>query len=1211
AKWATIDDHFALDTDDFNVINRWLDKAIYNVHDRWPKFNDGARVNIPNYEDRWSKANGLKFGVSQYINLSNTDPMAMDTLPGTDPVDGSVEVSYLDMLKLVALDFHVARILGQGTIDQPVEGYDDPYIHLAYYTTEGLLDLDTIPIPTTHIYMSVPTTRRDYRLPDEPVLKKLEYGLFIDNGLSNPSPLTDDDGYTPDGQIRFISLFTEQEDADPVLTPFFNPSDLFCAIDKTNPVFWGVEYRKVGEAQWRQPEIAHDSDYKDTNNINETNPIPNSGDEDKSVLVHEEREAGFHEYAMYGINWFSRPSALGNIRQTDETLIKKANTLIPPSNFQVQLIQDESPLLLTTAQEQTDLADNSVVPGPDKTYIRVTFDYFHTHDLNYQFGNQVKLYFRENAPHSVMGEIKSVVNHGSNPKLSIVRSTSFTDPSTGIAVIPTLAAALMAQFVGGIFTSDGKRFIIEDVNASAISGEGPIFTVRKIVEQTAVSPGGGGQFMTSEVLIEPEDEKTFLAVENMADPASWGPNNPLAKVIQLGDPSWTTVTENYTEDGEAISQDLRGIWETANIVDVPEVGTGNIIGVYEIQFQTYQLANHTQAGDPDAVNWYKGVVRIARNGDPGGPKKVLEVFKIEELGTGLPLRIFAVDNTYSLTDRIPTGNGIDVNYYPGYRVYLLADAAHDLDEAHILPAAGDGHKKTWMGAVSCDSLEGYSSNVGIPAPLIAMEFIEPFPPEAPGGGAYATRPDFYYKSTYTFTVQFTHEPFAAAFYRATEDSILRALYNDDTIASIRASLAALGDEDPYRSDRWKNLVSFDYVYNDPSKPYYDPTGSNPNGAFRRFPREAGNFRFPRPDKAGTFSGAQEPGAVLAEVKEAIYEIFTPLTELPLLHQYIQGGTYQPIPKPQTIRDQYGDLLDPTDPEFDQAPMAKKLGGNKIQFTDFTLDGSSNMFYFYMGREIGNRGKMSDPSPISGPIFLINTKPGDAPGVKKMYTVPKGPGTDHPSIEFEINGYATEQKIRKLEIYRTALANDALTVRTMDKVKTIDLVEEGMDITANYKVRDDFEDGLVPYGDPLFYRIIGLREVKNAQGDVEWAPSLPSKLLMTAIIDTENPPAPQLRFTSDLPSGNPSTVANVIIEWDTTVYNGTYYLEKMNDRGHWNTVYIIKSNNATISVDLSATDLGSNILPKANDDDEIIYNRFRVRVENSSGLFSLEEKILRI
>lgn len=62
-------------------------------------------------------------------------------------------------------------------------------------------------------------------------------------------------------------------------------------------------------------------------------------------------------------------------------------------------------------------------------------------------------------------------------------------------------------------------------------------------------------------------------------------------------------------------------------------------------------------------------------------------------------------------------------------------------------------------------------------------------------------------------------------------------------------------------------------------------------------------------------------------------------------------------------------------------------------------------------------------------------------------------------------------------------------------------------------------------------------------------------------------------------------------------------------GNWVTIYHIKTN-SNISVNLAATDLGTDVLPKENaDDGRPVYNRFRVRVENSSGLFSLTDKVL--
>jgi hypothetical protein len=76
-----------------------------------------------------------------------------------------------------------------------------------------------------------------------------------------------------------------------------------------------------------------------------------------------------------------------------------------------------------------------------------------------------------------------------------------------------------------------------------------------------------------------------------------------------------------------------------------------------------------------------------------------------------------------------------------------------------------------------------------------------------------------------------------------------------------------------------------------------------------------------------------------------------------------------------------------------------------------------------------------------------------------------------------------------------------------------------------------------------------------------------------------------------------------------VYNGTYYLDKMTGAGNWVTIYRIKTNSAT-TVNLAATDLETDILSKENvDAGSPVYHRFRVRVENSSGLFSLTDKVL--
>jgi len=1215
ALWDTLD-NLAL-TKSAAIAFERLEPVANSVSGHWQKFNDGALLNVANYQDRWSQPGGLEQAVQRYISLSDTDPMAIDTLTGdVQPEDGSIQISLLDALRMVSLDFHVARILGLGYLDRNVENDTDEFIYLGVYDTEGPLDDTNVVLPVRHYFMSVPTRPVDYRLPEAPVLQPVTYGLAVDNGEAEPTLLTDLQGYTPDGLSRYIDIHAEPDIDSGSLAPFFVPPFEFCSIDKTASVFFGIEYRKQGEASWRKPEIAHDAAYLDLDIPQqfETLPLPNNADSSRPIFRHEERENGVHEYGGYGINWFSRVSEIGNVVATDATLIKKAQRLLPPANFAVQLIQQELPLMLTTKVEQNMLA---ALTGADATLVRVTFDYFHVHDINYDFADSIELFFRSELPRNVVGAIKSVSDDPSDSHKAIIRTTDYAVNSQGTTISPALAPSLFGNFIGGMFSSQNENYVVTDIFASTQSGEGPIFTVQKNVRGNASDPGSTGTFVSIQKYVAPDlalsnAQVMFMAVENMADPNSWGTPNPLAKVIAIGDASWTTHQETYVRDGETLTATLRGVWAMATVTHTP---TAAASGVYKIVFDTYQLANHPQHNDADPVEWYKGAIRVPRATDPNGPKKVLEVLLVEHIGDGQPLELDVLDNAYDPNDvntLISTGGQVEVNYYPGYRVYLHADPSRNFTQGAILPAAGEGNRKTWLAGRSRDTTQQYYSPVGIPAPIVALEFIKPFPPEQPQGGDFATWPDYYYKSSYTFTMDFAanHKPFAVVMYRANDDAILRALYKDHTYDVVSHELEQLGEDDPYRSDRWRNLISLNYEYSDPNHPFHDPTGSSPDGSFRKFP-SADGYAFPLPDKGGVLDGVTAPGDVLDGLRDAIGGAFTPLTELPLVYDLIKGPAYVPVPKPQNIRNNQGTLLDPNDPAFDIAPMAKRTGnGNEIQFTDFTLDGTGNNIFFYLGREIGNRGRMGDPSRIAGPVQLINTRPPDAPAVKKMYVEELNLLDETgPAVNFEINAYPEVQKVGRVNIYRATDAADALSVRTMRLVKTVDLTLTNQTGNLSLILSDDFEDGSVPYGDMLFYRIVALRKVSNPNGGIDWAPSQPSKLLLTTVPDTINPQAPELTFTANALSGSPAALSGVVLTWAPTVHNGTYHLDKMSSAGNWTRIYHIKTND-TVTVDLAATGLGTNILAKENEDgDAPVYHRFRVAAENPSGLFNLTDRVL--
>jgi hypothetical protein len=254
--------------------------------------------------------------------------------------------------------------------------------------------------------------------------------------------------------------------------------------------------------------------------------------------------------------------------------------------------------------------------------------------------------------------------------------------------------------------------------------------------------------------------------------------------------------------------------------------------------------------------------------------------------------------------------------------------------------------------------------------------------------------------------------------------------------------------------------------------------------------------------------------------------------------------------------------------------------------------------------------MSEPGPVAGPVRLINTRPPDAPGVRGMYVQEANTlGGIGPAVNFEINAYPAAQNVRRVLLYRATDAADALSVRTMRLVKTVDLEQTNQIGGHSVLLSDDFESGPPPYGDTLFYRLVALRKVKNAEGATDWVPSQPSKLLLTAVADTANPEAPEITFTSEGPSGDPAALTGVVLSWPATAYNGTYYLDKMNAAGNWVTIHQVETND-DITVDLAATLLGTGTLLKEDaDEGRPVYHHFRVRVENSSGIFNLTDKIL--
>ncbi|WP_284460572.1 hypothetical protein, partial [Chryseobacterium sp.] len=241
---------------------------------------------------------------------------------------------------------------------------------------------------------------------------------------------------------------------------------------------------------------------------------------------------------------------------------------------------------------------------------------------------------------------------------------------------------------------------------------------------------------------------------------------------------------------------------------------------------------------------------------------------------------------------------------------------------------------------------------------------------------------------------------------------------------------------------------------------------------------------------------------------------------------------------------------------------------------------------------------------------------------------------------------------EISVYRATNKLDADSILSMKHIKTVKITDvEVNPVNGSWTVYDEFEDlDEKPYGDPLFYRVVASRKVeytttnyavsppatKNVQ---EQAPSLPSKTTVTMLVENYNPPAPVLRYHSEPVD---SDVINwVILSWDQVCYKGKYHLYKMSPQGNWKEMaridtdekdtskaklYLYGNNPATNKEEwffkeafdmtgneffLPVEKLGLDPMKIKDAEGRVLYHHFKMVSQNTSNMFSTEEKILTI
>ncbi|MFC4477280.1 VWA domain-containing protein [Flavobacterium chungangensis] len=923
------------------------------------------------------------------------------------------------------------------------------------------------------------------------------------------------------------------------------------------------------------------------------------------------------------------------------------------------------------------------------------------------FADYFKLYFRDSLPQIEHGKITNIADSLSNELTSIITINEYKILSSGEDIKINLTDANKNRFIGGILTVGEENYIIQNINVALKDGKFDSVDVEVLKKEVGQSLSDGNATIDSEQIksIKKPVNDLCSLVENMLTPANWRQPSPIGFQVQVPQALKSVHREIVSQKDSQGNNTLqvektRGIWndkveikkvleqafqvdqkgeyvldKDENPIPLPEEEKKHF-GLYELTFKGLKLAQHPQynANNGHSVEWTNGTVRLftascfeGSNPIPVKSRKEFKVVRVDNIGTDKDLVLTINDPNFKIKkdgtqEMDPTYDHIileedanhnpkeqKVNYYPSYKVYLFADSSNGITKESIQPREGENTHYSIFGISSHSNGYNYDSKISAPTPMYAVRIEKPVKPEDVKGALYATRPDFFNRSTYTFTTRYTHKPYGMLHYRANDQALLNALYKTATIARIREELSKLGgNNEAYFTNRWQNFLDFNGLQNKANYETYPPESASEE-----------NYHFPVPDsellrdEINEFikwhntsqkqnvpeivaltalnqviipktAGIEEDLLAIHFIEQVIHAAFVPLTEVPVIYEYIKDNDYVPVNKKQTIKDKNGNILKYPHPDLDIAPMMKITDAAlfKTQFTDFNLDGNSQNIYFYGVREMDIKMNFSEFSTFLGPVKLVPSSPPQTPEIKRIMPILENQVLGiKPSIQIELNAYKPEYNIRKINIYRAKNMLDAQSIRTMTPVKEILINEDTLstDFNSVWTVYDEFEDlESVPFGDGLFYRITVSREIEYADPsstdenkiiNIDYTPSQPSKITATIIADNTVPESPELTATG-VPTGeNESVLKPVVFSWEKTVHNGKYHLYKMNNQGNWDKIQEKISNENTVTLALLETKLETDEVTIKNADDERIYHHFKVLAENSSGMFSSEEKIL--
>lgn len=1198
----------------------------------------------------------------EYIDINGSIPNGDVTVEPGEEDNEKMKISHLDLLNIAAIDYHTARMLGLGTLDlsrDVVAGQE--FVYISIYKT--LVDINDVSFSKECqlISMSLPTSVNTQRLSLPIDITEIKFGPAFNTPESQN--VCDENGYTFDGKYRMVKILTKAVPVAEINPSFFPNNVYFDASMFTLPIYGGIKHRYYIDNNtmsfgWAKPELLYDKKYKNIDSTfkdsYESIPImlPKSGE---PLYIHRQSESGYYDYATYGINIFSRSTISDNIVNV-ETRLKPKNTLRPPSENSAWLILNERPLMFTSQYEQDRYTNNL---REDKTLVRIYFSYDYqdiiTHNIPAEttilddayledntyfpdeydlFADSVEIFYRASVPKAISAKVYEVVQNQADQLQVIFKTKEYFVASTGETFYASYPDGTSKDnFVGGIFLLNGISYIINNITQENNNSELYFYVYKKEVSSAIISSTDFNinyQGLSFPII---DGTELFNATENMQTKENWGNQNPNSLSADINN-DWTIHREviyTKTENNEIVKylEKSRGIWGSATIEPYKDDNGNHIAGFYTIRFDNLKLGQHRQFDVANnSVEFYNGKVRLFRkstieNGKALKSRESFKVFKTENIVTnpiGRPrdLVLHIVDPHFdsSNTDNeLLTGADIEVNYYPGYCAYLYEESDNNLIYDSVLPVSPHLIKYSVFGLRTVDTKifddtgQPYTSKFSIPILMYGQGITEPIEPEKPEGVLFATRPDFYGKSTYSFTTKFNQRPFSIQFYRGNDNAVFSVFYEQDTIRTIKENLNYLGGyNESFLTNRWSNFFNFSSLedaveyasYPDGEDAYRFPLPDNiiffqeinlfitkHNAQYGTNNQLIPEINFGMTSLNHTIIQASDQNKELKLIhfiEEAVYYAFVPLTEVPVLYQHIksnQENNYLPINKKQNVRDKYGVLLAPENGEFDMAPMMAVMKENTVLFTDFTLDGTVDNICFYGSREIGTQMGQSDMSEILGPVRLVNSNAPDTPKISSANYVLENKALEIlPKIKVEIQPYPEVQKIDRINLYRSIKRLDSESILSMTLVNSYNVSDMDLDNQSIWTIYDellDFEN--IPYGDVLYYRVTVERKIQYGEPVspntapriiVDYAPSQASKIMALVVTENQNPGAPVLTGTGTREVDD-DVVTNVTLQWNTACYKGTYHLYNMSSQGNWTEIARFITNKTNDKVQLQIID----------------------------------------